>query len=93
VTVSGAGLAGRLRPDAGRPLRGVLALYSGRVARRQVPDDVLFLDDIPLGPTGKVLNNKLRELCKDCITLAETWLMESQPEFWLAKRRYRPTVQ
>lgn len=48
----------------------VLALYAGRVARWQVPDDVLFLDDIPIGATGKVLKNKLRELCKDCITLA-----------------------
>jgi len=47
----------------------VLALYAGRVARWQVPDDVLFLDDIPMGATGKVLKNKLRELCRDCITL------------------------
>lgn len=45
----------------------VLALYEGRVAKWQVPDDVIFIDQIPLGATGKVQKNKLRELCKDYV--------------------------
>ena len=26
-----------------------------------IPDDVIFVDDIPLGATGKILKNKLRD--------------------------------
>ena len=39
----------------------VLASYEGKVAQWQVPDRVIFIDDLPLGATGKVLKNKLRE--------------------------------
>ena len=48
----------------------VIALYEGRVAKWQTPDDVLFVDQIPLGATGKVQKNKLRVLCKDYVTWA-----------------------
>jgi fatty-acyl-CoA synthase len=39
----------------------MLAHYEGRVAKWQVPDDVAFVDAIPLGATGKMLKAKLRE--------------------------------
>ena len=39
----------------------LLQFYSGRVAKWQTPDDVAFVDAIPMGPTGKMLKNKLRE--------------------------------
>ena len=39
----------------------LLQYYSGRVAKWQTPDDVAFVDAIPMGPTGKMLKNKLRE--------------------------------
>ena len=35
--------------------------YDGKVASWQVPDDVIFVEDLPIGATGKVLKNKLRE--------------------------------
>jgi acyl-CoA synthetase (AMP-forming)/AMP-acid ligase II len=35
------------------------------VAKWQVPDDVVFVDAIPLGATGKMLKTKLREQLKD----------------------------
>ena len=43
----------------------LLAHYSGRVAKWQTPDDVAFVDAIPMGPTGKMLKNKLREQFRD----------------------------
>ncbi|WP_296494529.1 3-(methylthio)propionyl-CoA ligase [Rhodoferax sp.] len=43
----------------------VLAFYEGRAARWQIPDDVVFLDTIPLGATGKMQKSKLREVLKD----------------------------
>ena len=37
----------------------------GRVARWWTPDDVVFVDSIPLGATGKMQKNKLREQFRD----------------------------
>lgn len=39
----------------------VLTSYEGKVAHWQVPDRVVFVDELPLGATGKVLKTKLRE--------------------------------
>ena len=43
----------------------LLRHYDGKVAKWQVPDDVAFVDAIPLGATGKMLKNKLREQFRD----------------------------
>jgi 3-(methylthio)propionyl---CoA ligase len=43
----------------------LLAFYVGKTAKWQVPDDVVFVDAIPLGATGKMLKTKLREQLKD----------------------------
>ncbi len=39
----------------------MLALFEGKVAKFWIPDDVVFTDEIPLGATGKMQKNKLRE--------------------------------
>jgi fatty-acyl-CoA synthase len=39
----------------------MLAFFEGRIAKWWTPDDVLFVDAIPLGATGKMLKNRLRE--------------------------------
>jgi len=39
----------------------LLTFIEGKLARWWKPDDVIFLDAFPLGATGKVLKNKLRE--------------------------------
>ena len=39
--------------------------YKGKVASWWVPDDVVFVDAIPIGATGKMLKNQLREQFKD----------------------------
>jgi 3-(methylthio)propionyl---CoA ligase len=43
----------------------ILAHFEGKVAKWQVPDDVVFTESIPLGATGKMLKNRLREQFKD----------------------------
>jgi 3-(methylthio)propionyl---CoA ligase len=43
----------------------LLAFYAGKTAKWQVPDDVIFVDAIPLGATGKVQKIKLREQFRD----------------------------
>ncbi len=43
----------------------ILRHYEGRVAKWQIPDDVAFVDAIPMGATGKMLKNKLREQFRD----------------------------
>ncbi|WP_370281720.1 long-chain-fatty-acid--CoA ligase [Pseudooceanicola sp.] len=39
----------------------VLAAFKGKVADWQIPDRVIFVKDLPLGATGKVMKNKLRD--------------------------------
>ena len=39
----------------------LLAFYEGKIAKWWTPDDVIFVDMIPLGATGKVQKNRLRE--------------------------------
>jgi len=43
----------------------LIKFYEGKTAKWQIPDDVVFVDAIPLGATGKILKIKLRELLKD----------------------------
>ena len=43
----------------------LLKFYEGKTAKWQIPDDVVFVDAIPLGATGKMLKTRLREMLKD----------------------------
>jgi fatty-acyl-CoA synthase len=43
----------------------LIKFYDGRLAKWQIPDDVVFVDAIPLGATGKMQKTKLREMLKD----------------------------
>ena len=49
------------KPGASVTREELLRHYEGKVAKWQVPDDVAFVDAIPVGATGKMLKNKLRE--------------------------------
>ena len=53
------------KPGAEVTREELLAFYEGKAAKWQIPDDVVFVDAIPLGATGKMLKTKLRELLKD----------------------------
>ncbi|WP_286999858.1 MULTISPECIES: 3-(methylthio)propionyl-CoA ligase [Comamonas] len=54
-----------LKPGAQVTREALLAFYEGKTAKWQIPDDVVFMDAIPLGATGKMLKTKLREQLKD----------------------------
>jgi fatty-acyl-CoA synthase len=43
----------------------LLAFYEGKTAKWQIPDDVIFVDAIPLGGTGKMQKSRLREMLMD----------------------------
>ncbi len=53
------------RPDANVTREELLAFYEGKTAKWQIPDDVVFVEAIPLGATGKMQKMKLREQLKD----------------------------
>ncbi len=53
------------KPGAEVTREELLEFYEGKIAKWQVPDDVVFVDAIPLGATGKMLKTKLREQLKD----------------------------
>jgi fatty-acyl-CoA synthase len=43
----------------------LLQFYEGKIAKWQIPDDVVFVEAIPLGATGKMLKTRLREQLVD----------------------------
>jgi acyl-CoA synthetase (AMP-forming)/AMP-acid ligase II len=43
----------------------VIGFLEGKVAKWQLPDDVVFVPEMPHGATGKVLKTQLREMFKD----------------------------
>jgi acyl-CoA synthetase (AMP-forming)/AMP-acid ligase II len=55
------------KPGAEVTREELLKFYEGKTARWQVPDDVIFVDAIPLGATGKIQKMRLRELLKDYV--------------------------
>ena len=52
------------KPGADVTREDLLKFYEGKIAKWQIPDDVVFVEAIPLGATGKMLKTKLREELK-----------------------------
>jgi fatty-acyl-CoA synthase len=55
------------KPNAVVSAAELLQFYDGKIAKWQVPDDVQFVETIPLGATGKMMKAKLREQFKDYV--------------------------
>ena len=51
-----------VKPGAKLEREQVLSFYEGKIAKWQIPDDVVFVEAIPIGATGKMLKTKLREM-------------------------------
>ncbi|WP_454867507.1 3-(methylthio)propionyl-CoA ligase [Pseudomonas farris] len=49
------------KPQATLTREELLAFYEGKIAKWWTPDDVIFVDTIALGATGKIQKNRLRE--------------------------------
>jgi len=43
----------------------LIKFYEGKIAKWWTPDDVVFVDALPIGATGKVLKNRIREQFKE----------------------------
>ena len=55
------------KPGADVTRDELLRFYEGRIAKWWTPDDVVFVDAIPLGATGKVQKNLLRAQFQDLL--------------------------
>ena len=53
------------RPGMDVSREELIAFYEGKIAKWQVPDDVVFVEAIPIGATGKMLKTRLREMLKN----------------------------
>ncbi|NRR28911.1 long-chain-fatty-acid--CoA ligase [Oxalobacteraceae bacterium] len=53
------------KPGALVDRAALLDYYSGKIAKWWTPDDVVFVDTLPVGATGKVLKNRIREQFRD----------------------------
>ncbi|MNL87154.1 long-chain-fatty-acid--CoA ligase [compost metagenome] len=49
------------KPQAPLTRAELLAFFEGKIAKWWTPDDVIFVETIPLGATGKIQKNRLRE--------------------------------
>ena len=55
------------KPGAEVTREELLAFYEGKIAKWQVPDDVVFVEAIPLGATGKMQKMTLRQQLQDYV--------------------------
>ena len=55
----------KLKPGEAQNKQEHLDFLVGKIAKWWMPDDVVFVDDIPLGATGKIDKKTLRERLKD----------------------------
>ena len=53
------------KPDSQVTREEMLKFFDGKIAKFWMPDDVVFTDALPLGATGKVQKNVLRDRLKD----------------------------
>nr|WP_029527902.1 3-(methylthio)propionyl-CoA ligase [Polaromonas glacialis] len=53
------------KPGAEVTREELIKFYEGKTAKWQIPDDVVFVNAIALGATGKMLKTRLREMLKD----------------------------
>ncbi len=53
------------QPMANVDKKDLLDFFQGKVAKWWIPDDVVFVDELPHTATGKLQKNKLREIYKD----------------------------
>ena len=51
----------QLKPGERAPRADLPRVLTGRIARWWLPDDVLFVDEIPLGATGKIDKKLIRQ--------------------------------
>ena len=58
------------KPGATVTREELLAFFEGRIAKWQVPDDVIFVTELPHTATGKLLKLKLRDQFKDHLMAA-----------------------
>jgi fatty-acyl-CoA synthase len=52
------------RPGAEVSREALLGFFEGKIAKFWMPDDVVFVEALPIGGTGKIQKNKLRDLYK-----------------------------
>jgi acyl-CoA synthetase (AMP-forming)/AMP-acid ligase II len=49
------------RPESDLDRDALLAFFDGKIAKWWLPDDVVFVDELPHTATGKLLKTKLRD--------------------------------
>ncbi|NMM27796.1 MAG: fatty-acid--CoA ligase [Glaciimonas sp.] len=53
------------KPGAEVSKEELIQFYDGKIAKWWTPDDIAFVEALPIGATGKILKNKMREQFKD----------------------------
>jgi fatty-acyl-CoA synthase len=53
------------RPGCSVSRDELLEFYKNKTAKWQVPDDVVFIESMPVGATGKIMKSRLREQLRE----------------------------
>ena len=61
----------QLKPGASADKADLAEFLEGKIARWWMPDDVVFVDEIPLGATGKIDKKLIRQRMADYALPAE----------------------
>jgi len=85
------------RPNTEVTREELLAFYKDKVAKWQIPDDVIFMESIPIGATGKIQKNRLREMLKDYVlpslVQAQTGGGAEEPQQQQQQQQTKPAVE
>lgn len=60
------------REESRLTAEALLAFFADKIAKWQIPDDVVFVEALPMNATGKLLKNKLRETYGDYLLKKNT---------------------
>jgi fatty-acyl-CoA synthase len=53
------------KPGSALDRDDLIAFFAGKISKWWLPDDIVFVDELPHTATGKLLKTKLREQFKD----------------------------
>lgn len=76
----------KLKPGETATKEEMLQFLVGKIAKWWMPDDVAFVDDIPLGATGKIDKKLIRERMKDYVLPATPVLAAAAATATIAER-------
>ena len=82
----------KLKPGVTATKEEFLAFLEGKIAKWWMPDDVIFVDDIPLGATGKIDKKLIRQRFEHYVLPTATGVQAAAPRALAARAGLTPVL-